>query len=230
MPFYRRFVNQSNGIKGQSQGPRLLKSTSIVAFMTLLSRIMGFIRDIILAQVFGASAQMDAFLIAFKIPNFFRRLFGEGAFAQAFVPILVEFREKQSEESVQQFVNRIAGTLGICLMLLVAVAEIVAPGLILVFAPGFWHDPVRHQLAIHMVRITFPYILLISLTAFAGAVLNTGRRFAVPAFTPVLLNVAMIAVAVWGGTACDPSDLCVGLWCVIGRPLAVGFSGAGLKT
>jgi len=174
---------------------KLFKSTSLVAAMTMLSRILGFIRDMILAQVFGAGAAFDAFIIAFKIPNFMRRLFAEGAFSQAFVPLLAEFRSKEDEETVQQFVNRIAGTLGLSVLLVVVLGEILAPFIIMVFAPGFIHDPMRYHLAVHMIRITFPYLLLISLVAFAGAVLNTCGRFGVPAFTPVLLNVSLIMVA-----------------------------------
>jgi len=174
---------------------KLFKSTSIVAAMTMLSRLLGFVRDMILAHVFGAGAAFDAFIIAFKIPNFMRRLFAEGAFSQAFVPILAEFRTKGEQESIQNFVNRIAGTLGLALLLFVVLAEIFAPLIIMIFAPGFIHDPTRYHLALHMMRITFPYLLLISLVAFAGAILNTCGRFSIPAFTPVLLNVSLILVA-----------------------------------
>ena len=174
---------------------RLFKSTFIVSSMTLLSRLMGFVRDVIFATIFGAGPAFDAFAVAFKIPNFMRRLFGEGAFSQAFVPILSEYRAKRSPEDVRQFINHIAGTLGVALLIVVALAEIIAPVIIMVFAPGFLHDPVRFQYATHILRVTFPYLLLIALTAFAGATLNTFRRFAVPAFTPVLLNVSLILVA-----------------------------------
>jgi putative peptidoglycan lipid II flippase len=165
--------------------------------MTLLSRLLGFVRDVVVATIFGAGPVFDAFLIAFKIPNFMRRLFGEGAFSQAFVPILAEYRQKRSPEEVRAFVNHIAGTLGVALLIVVAIAEIIAPVITMVFAPGFIHDPVRFMYATHMIRITFPYLLLIALTAFSGATLNTFGRFGVPAFTPVLLNLAMIAVALW---------------------------------
>ena len=176
---------------------RLLKSTVIVATMTLLSRLLGFVRDVVLATIFGAGPAFDAFAVAFKIPNFMRRLFGEGAFAQAFVPVLAEYRQKRSPKEVHEFVNHIAGTLGVALLIVIAVAEIIAPVIIMVFAPGFIHDPLRFTYATHMIRITFPYLLLIALTAFSGATLNTFGRFAVPAFTPILLNLAMIVVALW---------------------------------
>lgn len=174
---------------------KLFKSTFIVSSMTLISRLVGFARDVVLAVIFGAGPAFDAFVVAFKIPNFMRRLFGEGAFAQAFVPVLAEYRIHRSQKEVHQFINAIAGSLGTVLLVIVALAEIIAPLVIMLFAPGFVRDPVRLTYATHMLRITSPYLLLIALTAFAGATLNTFSRFAVPAFTPVLLNIAMIAVA-----------------------------------
>ncbi|MCH9770274.1 MAG: murein biosynthesis integral membrane protein MurJ [Gammaproteobacteria bacterium] len=177
-------------------GRKLLRSTSVVASMTMLSRVLGFIRDMVIAMIFGAGPAFDAFVIAFKIPNFMRRLFGEGAFSQAFVPVLAEYRENRSEREVSEFIGRVAGSLGLVLMLLVIIAEIAAPLIITVFAPGFVHDPTRFTYATTMLHLTFPYLLLIALTAFAGATLNTFNRFAIPAFTPVLLNVALI-VAAW---------------------------------
>jgi len=174
---------------------RIVKSATIVASMTLLSRVMGFVRDVVLAIIFGAGPAFDAFVIAFKLPNFMRRLFAEGAFSQAFVPVLSEYRSKNTHEQVQQFINRIAGGLTLVLVLLTIFAEIAAPAIITVFAPGFSHQGERFEYATHMLRIIFPYIVLISLTAFTGATLNTYRQFALPAFTPVLLNVVLILVA-----------------------------------
>ncbi len=174
---------------------KLFKSTLIVSNMTLISRLVGFARDVVLAVIFGAGPAFDAFVVAFKIPNFMRRLFGEGAFAQAFVPVLAEYRTYRSQKEVHQFINAIAGSLGMALLVIVVLAEIIAPLVIMVFVPGFVRDPVRLTYATHMLRITSPYLLLIALTAFSGATLNTFNRFAVPAFTPVLLNIAMIAVA-----------------------------------
>ena len=176
---------------------KMVKSTSTVAIFTLLSRILGFSRDIILASVFGAGGMFDAFVIAFKLPNFLRRLFGEGAFAQAFVPILAEHRANQSPEAAQAFVDHIAGTLAGIVLLVVVLAEIIAPLLVMIFAPGFLQHRDRFQLATQLIHILFPYLWLIVLTAFAGAVLNTCGIFAAPAFTPILLNVAMIATALW---------------------------------
>lgn len=193
---------------------KLFKSTSVVAGMTMLSRVLGFVRDMILAQIFGAGAVFDAFIIAFKIPNFMRRLFAEGAFSQAFVPILSEFRSKGDQESLQNFVNRIAGTLGLSLLFVVVLAEILAPVIIMIFAPGFVHDPVRYHLALHMIHITFPYLLLISLVAFSGAILNTFGRFSIPAFTPVLLNVSLILVA-WFWAPYSTTPIYVLAWGVL---------------
>ena len=190
-------IDSAHGLMAASNSltGKLFRKTSLVAVMTLLSRLLGFVRDMVLAQIFGAGATFDAFVIAFKIPNFMRRLFAEGAFAQAFVPIMAEYRETRSPEALRAFLNHIAGALGLAVLLVVALAELIAPLLIMVFAPGFAHEHARFMLATHMLRITFPYLALISLTAFAGAILNTFGRFGVPAFTPVLLNVALIAVA-----------------------------------
>lgn len=175
----------------------LLKSTGIVSLMTLVSRLLGFVRDVLQAALFGAGAGMDAFFVAFRIPNLFRRMFAEGAFSQAFVPVLGETREKGTDADVQDLVNVVAGTLGGFLLILTAVAVIGAPALMWLFAPGFADDAEKFALGVEMLRWTFPYLLLISLVAFAGGILNTYGRFAVPAFTPVWLNVCLIAAALW---------------------------------
>ncbi len=177
---------------------KLVKSTGIVASMTMVSRVLGFVRDVALAGFFGASAGFDAFVIAFKIPNFFRRLFAEGAFSQAFVPILTEYKEQQPAHEVGAFIGKVAGTLLFALCVIVLLAELAVPGLIALFAPGFLGHPERYQLSKTLLAITFPYLLLISMAAFAGAVLNTWQRFAIPALSPVLLNVAMIGSAFVG--------------------------------
>lgn len=174
---------------------RLLRSASVVSGLTLLSRILGFIRDMLLAMVFGAGISFDAFVIAFRLPNFLRRLFAEGAFSQAFVPVLAEYKETKSPEELKQFVSKMQGCLLSALLLIVVLGEILAPVLVSIFAPGFIHDPARFNEALHMLRITFPYILFISWVALLAAIYNTWKRFAVPAFTPVFLNLAMIAAA-----------------------------------
>lgn len=166
--------------------------------MTMLSRVLGLLRDVVIAGFIGATASADAFFVAFKIPNFMRRLFAEGAFAQAFVPVLSEYRTQRDFAAVKGLIDRVAGVLGGTLVVVTGIAIMGAPVLTAVFAPGFYlaDDPVRYLLTTDMIRITFPYLLLISLTGFCGAVLNSYGRFAVPAFTPVLLNVTLIAFAI----------------------------------
>jgi putative peptidoglycan lipid II flippase len=178
---------------------QLLKSTVVTGSMTLISRVLGFIRDLVSAHYFGASSGYDAFVVASKIPNFFRRLFAEGAFSQAFVPILSEYRVHQPHDDVQLFVNRVAGCLSLVLTAVTILGIIFAPLFILMFAPGFvtTGEGNRYALASEMLRITFPYLLFVSLTAFAGGILNSYGRFAGPAFTPVFLNIAIIAAAIF---------------------------------
>jgi putative peptidoglycan lipid II flippase len=180
-----------------SKARSLLQSSGIVGLMTMLSRVFGLIRDMVVANYFGASASADAFFVAFKIPNFFRRLFAEGAFSQAFIPVLSEYRTQKTEREVRQLANSVAGVLGGILFVITFLAIMGAPWLTALFAPGFMDDPVKYALATEMLRITFPYLFLISLTAFAGSILNSYGYFAVPAFTPVLLNLVLIASAVW---------------------------------
>ncbi len=176
----------------------LLRSGATVSAMTMLSRVLGLARDVLFASLLGVSAVTDAFFIAFRSPNFLRRLFAEGAFAQAFVPVLSEYRTKATLAEVQVLVNAVAGTLGMVLVLITTIAVIGAPALTAVFAPGYIGNDELFALTSHMLQITFPYLLLISLTAFASAVLNSYGRFAVPAFTPVWLNICLMAGAVLG--------------------------------
>ncbi|MCK4586893.1 MAG: murein biosynthesis integral membrane protein MurJ, partial [Gammaproteobacteria bacterium] len=176
---------------------RLLKSTGIVSAMTTLSRVLGLVRDVVFANFLGAGGSTDAFFIAFKIPNFLRRLFAEGAFAQAFVPVLTEYKTHRSEEEVRTLVQNVAGTLGGLLFLLTVLAALAAPILVMIFAPGFIDEPERFDLTAEMLRITFPYLLFISLVALSGSILNAYGRFAVAAFTPVFLNVVLISAVFW---------------------------------
>jgi len=166
--------------------------------MTMISRVLGLARDVVFAWFIGASGGADAFFVAFKIPNFLRRLFAEGAFAQAFVPVLSEYREKGSQQAIQDLVDRVAGCLGLSLISISALAVLAAPVLTMVFAPGFyWSSPEKFGLTVDLIRITFPYLALISMAGFAGSILNSHDRFAVPAVTPVLLNLILIVSAVW---------------------------------
>lgn len=189
------------------------RSTFIVSAMTLLSRILGLVRDMVLLNVFGAGGIMDAFLVAFKIPNFFRRLFAEGAFSQAFIPVLTEYKTKKLHQDVQILISRAAGSLTLILSLLTVFTMLAAPAVIWLFAPGFADEPDKFELAVDLLRLTFPYLLLMSLTAFASSVLNSYGSFATASFAPVLLNLTMIAAA-WCAPLFDPSIMALG-WAVV---------------
>jgi putative peptidoglycan lipid II flippase len=183
-------------------GRRLLRSTGTVGLFTLLSRVLGLVRDIVYARFFGASVVMDAFFVAFRIPNIFRRFFAEGSFSQAFVPVFAEYDEGRSRAEVRELVDRAAGTLAVILFGVTAVGVLLAPVFIAVFAPGFAAGAAateadRYDLSVAMLRWTFPYLLFVSLAALAGGILNTYHRYAAAAFSPVLLNVVMIGFAAW---------------------------------
>lgn len=171
----------------------LMKSTGAVGGMTFLSRVLGFVRDMLIASVFGAGGGMDAFLVAWRIPNLMRRMFAEGAFAQAFVPVFSEAQQTRTLAEQKHLVDVVSGTLAGVLVGVTVIGIAAAPVLILIFAPGFHWGGVRHDDAVHMLRLTFPYLMLISLTGLMSGVLNTYGRFAIPAATAVILNVCMIA-------------------------------------
>nr|WP_092993198.1 murein biosynthesis integral membrane protein MurJ [Thiohalomonas denitrificans] len=176
----------------------LLKSTAVVGGFTLISRVLGFVRDVAFATVFGAGAGTDAFFVAFKIPNFMRRLFAEGAFSQSFVPVLSEYKSRFGQEAVRELIASVAGVLGLVLLALTLLAMLGSSLVVGIFAPGFLDEPEKFALAAEMLRITFPYLLFISLTALAGGILNSYGRFAIPAVTPVWLNIIFIVAAYWG--------------------------------
>jgi len=176
---------------------KLLKSTATVGSMTLISRVLGLVRDIVFARLFGAGMGADAFFVAFKIPNFFRRLFAEGAFSQAFVPVLSEYKTQHEHDEVRSLIDSTAIWLASVLFIVTLICIIAAPLLVMAFAPGFVDDQPKYELTTELLRITFPYLLFISLTALAGGILNTYGKFAVPAFTPVLLNLCLIGAAVF---------------------------------
>ncbi len=183
---------------------RLLSALATVSSMTLVSRIMGYVRDFFIARAFGAGLGTDAFFVAFRIPNLLRRLFAEGAFAQAFVPILAETKHRQSAEETKALVDCVATGLLIALVIAAALGVAAAPFIVYVSAPGFAADPQKFALTVAMLRITFPYLVFISLAALGAGILNTWSRFAVPAFTPVLLNVSFIAGAALFADRFDP--------------------------
>lgn len=175
----------------------LFRSTAVVSSMTMVSRVFGLLRDMVFTRIFGADAGTDAFLVAFKIPNFLRRLFAEGAFSQAFVPVLSGVKNEEGDEAVSDLVRNTLGTLAGILFIVSVIAAIASPILVMIFAPGFIAQPEKFDLTAEMLRITFPYILFMSLTALSAGILNSYGRFAVPAFTPVLLNLSLIAAAIW---------------------------------
>ena len=174
---------------------KLLRSTLTVGSMTLVSRISGFLRDVVLARAFGVSAATDAFYVALRIPNLMRRLFAEGSFSLAFVPVFSEYRQQRSAQELKRLLDCVAGALAAALLVVVGIGLLAAPAFIAAFAPGFLDHPAQFDLSVGMLRITFPYALFISLTALAAGILNSLGRFAIPAFTPVLLNLALIAAA-----------------------------------
>jgi len=173
----------------------MFRSVFTFGSLTLVSRVLGLVRDMVVAGVFGSGPQTDAFIVAFKIPNFMRRLFAEGAFSQSFVPVLSEYRTKHPDQVGHLAANTL-GVLGAVLLVLTALGVAGAPWVVNLFAPGFSNEPEKYGLAVEMLRWTFPYILFISLTAAAAGILNTWGRFGPPAFAPVLLNLCMIGAAI----------------------------------
>lgn len=196
---------------------KLLKSTAIVSTMTLISRVSGLIRDVVMASVLGSSGIADAFFVAFRIPNFLRRIFGEGAFSQAFVPVFTELSERNTDEA-KQFVNSTAGLLALITLFLTVLGIVFAPQLIGFYAPGYKDDPAKMAFTVDALRFMFPYLFCISLVAMSAGVLNSLNRFAIPAVTPVLLNICLI-LAMW---------LLVPILESAARALAVGVLVAGV--
>ncbi|HEY5308888.1 MAG TPA: murein biosynthesis integral membrane protein MurJ, partial [Casimicrobiaceae bacterium] len=182
----------------------LLKTLSTVSALTLLSRITGLMRESLKAFAFGAGVQMDAFEAAFRLPNILRRLFAEGAFSQAFVPILAEYQRARGDEATRDLVGRVATLLAVVLIALSVFGILGAPWLVYLLAGGFARTPGKVELTAELIRIMFPYIFFVSLVSLAGSVLNVYRRFAIPAFTPVLLNVSIIAAAIFVAPHVDP--------------------------
>src|SRR5687767_9844719 len=160
----------------------LLRALATVSSMTLLSRILGYVRDAIIARAFGAGAATDAFFVAFRLPNLLRRMFAEGAFSQAFVPILSEYKNKHSAQETRELVDCVASVLGLALIVVTALGVALAPVIVYLSAPGFASDPAKFDLTVSLLRIIFPYLFFISLVALAAGILNTYDRFALPAF------------------------------------------------
>jgi putative peptidoglycan lipid II flippase len=182
----------------------LLKALTTVSGMTLLSRITGLLRETLQAAMFGAGFQMDAFQAAFRLPNILRRMFAEGAFSQAFVPILAEYQRQRGDDATRELVGRVGALLALVLLGVTVLGVLAAPALVYVLATGFAQTPGKIELTSELIRIVFPYILFVSLVSLAGGVFNVYRRFAVPAFTPVLLNVSIIGAAIFLAKYFDP--------------------------
>ena len=197
----------------------LLRSSAVFSAMTLLSRIAGFARDALQSRIFGSSAAMDAFVIAYRIPNYLRRIFAEGSMQMAFVPVLNEIRERGDKAALKDFVDHMAGALFSVVFVVAGIGMLAAPLIVGLMAPGTLEDPEKFELTSDMLRVTFPYILLISLSSLAGAILNTWNRFAVPAFVPTLLNVSMIVFALFLTPYFDPPVMALG-WAVLVGGLA----------
>jgi putative peptidoglycan lipid II flippase len=200
----------------------LLRALATVSSMTFISRVLGYARDFFIARLFGASLATDAFFVAFKIPNLLRRLFAEGAFSQAFVPILAEQKNRNPSE-VRDLIDRVATLLAIALVIAAALGMAAAPLIVYVTAPGFAADPGKFALTVQLLRITFPYIVFISLVSLAAGILNTWSRFTIPALTPALLNVSFIVGAVFFAEHFDPPVLVLAWAVFAGGLLQLGL-------
>ncbi len=207
----------------------LLKTLAAVSSMTLLSRILGFVREAVIARAFGAGAATDAFFVAFRLPNLLRRLFAEGAFSQAFVPILAEYRNRRGAADTRILIDRTATVLFVVLVAVTALGILGAPLIILTTAPGFVTAPDKFQLTVELTRIVFPYILFLSLVSLSGGILNTWSRFQIPAFTPVLLNISMILAATVAAPWFDPPALALGWGAFLGGVLQLALQVPALK-
>ncbi len=201
----------------------LLKLLVTVSGMTMISRILGFVRDAVIARAFGAGLYTDAFFVAFRLPNLLRRVFAEGAFSQAFVPILAEYKTQRGHDETRLLLDHVSALLALALFAVTVVGVLVAPLIIYATAPGFASVPHKFDVTVALLRVTFPYILFISLASLAGAILNSYGRFAIPAFTPTLLNVAFIVFALWFAPYFDPPVMALGWAVFVGGILQLAF-------
>jgi len=201
----------------------LLRTLFTVSGMTLLSRILGFVRDFTIARVFGAGMATDAFFVAFKLPNLLRRLFAEGAFSQAYVPILAEYKNRQGVEATRALVDRVATLLALAVAGISLLGVLGAPYIIRAVAPGFHEDAEKFALTVELTRVTFPYILFIALVSLAAGILNTWNRFVIPAFTPSLLNISLIGMALFAAPYFDQPTLALAWGVFIGGVLQLSL-------
>ncbi|MDZ4202276.1 MAG: murein biosynthesis integral membrane protein MurJ [Gallionella sp.] len=191
----------------------LLKALATISSLTLVSRILAFARDVLIARIFGAGAATDAFFVAFKLPNLLRRLFAEGAFSQAFVPIFGEYKNRRGHDETKLLVDHVTTMLALILFVVTVIGIVAAPILVYISAPGFAHDAEKFDLTVRLLQITSPYIFFISLVAVAAGILNTYNKFWVPAFAPILLNLCFIGGALWAAPYFDPPILALA-WAV----------------
>lgn len=207
----------------------LLSTLATVSGMTFLSRILGFVRDFVIARAFGAGAATDAFFVAFRLPNLLRRLFAEGAFSQAFVPLLAEYRNRRGEESAKKLIDCVATLLFVVVAATAIVGVVGAPLLVFVSAPGFAAHSDKFALTVTLTRIVFPYILFMALVALSAGILNTFSRFALPAATPLLLNLSFIALALLAAPYFDPPVLALAWAVFLGGLLQLAIQLPALK-
>ncbi|NOT65476.1 MAG: murein biosynthesis integral membrane protein MurJ [Methylotenera sp.] len=207
----------------------LLKVLAKIGSMTFISRILGFVRDTLIARAFGASMVSDAFIVAFKIPNLLRRISAEGAFSQAFVPILGEYKSQRSFDETHALVSRVGSWMGLILVIVTLLGMLAAPFIVMLIAPGFKAEASKMQLTIELLRITFPYIFFISLVSMAGGVLNTYNKFSIPAFTPVWLNLAMIVAVLFFADSFDEPIKALAWAVFVGGALQLAFQIPFLK-
>ncbi len=208
----------------------LFRAALSISAMTFLSRITGLAREIIGFNLFGAGAAMDAFQVAWRIPNLLRRLFAEGAFSQAFVPVFAEYKNKNGMAETKLLADHVASLLVIILFVVTAMGVIAAPILVYATASGFIGNPDKFALAVELVRITFPYIFFISLVALAAGILNSFSKFKTPAFTPVLLNLCVIAAAIWLAPHVNPPILALAIGASVGGVVQLAFQFPALKS
>jgi putative peptidoglycan lipid II flippase len=201
----------------------LLRILATVSSLTMVSRVLGFVRDFLIARIFGAGLLTDAFFVAFKIPNLLRRLFAEGAFSQAFVPILGEYKNRSGMAETKSLIDAISTVLFLALVLAAALGMAAAPIIVYISAPGFAAEPEKFALTVQMLRITFPYILFISLVALSAGILNTWNKFSVPAVTPTLLNVAFIVGTLFFADWFDPPVVVLAWAVFIGGALQLAY-------
>lgn len=201
----------------------LLKALARTSSMTMLSRLLGLVRESMNARQFGANMAMDAFVVAFMLPNMFRRIFAEGAFSQAFVPILAEYKQRQGEVATREFIADVTGLLSLILLVFTVLGVLAAPAIVYLSASGWENQPEKFALTVELTRITFPYIMLISLSSLVGSILNTWNRFSVPAFTPTLLNISMIGFGIFLSPYLDRPIFALAIAVAAGGVLQLGF-------